>query len=126
MPRFALLVPFLLAAAAARAGDPVVPSKPVALFNGKDLTGIHTWLQDTKRADPRGVFSVTPYGLLRISGDGFGYLATDQSFKDYRLVVDFRWGRRNFRGREGKARDSGIFLHSQGPDGNSFDGGGAY
>ena len=48
------------------------------------------------------------------------------SFKDYRLAVEFKWGRRNWRGREGKARDGGIFLHATGPDGNSFDGGGAY
>jgi hypothetical protein len=116
----------LIAATAAGAEDAKSPSKSVALFNGKDLTGFHTWLQDTKRDDPRRVFSVTPDGLLRISGDGFGYLATDESFKDYRLVVEFRWGRRNWRGREGNARDAGVFLHSQGPDGNSFDGDGAY
>ena len=98
----------------------------VRLFNGKDLSGLYTFLQDTKRHDPRGVFSVTEDGLLRVSGDGFGYLSTDKSYSDYRLVVEFRWGRRNFRGREDKARDSGIFLHTAGPDGNSFDGGGAF
>jgi hypothetical protein len=121
-----LLLPLLIAVAAARADEAKRPSKPVPLFNGKDLAGFRTWLQDTRHADPRRVFSVTPDGLLRISGDGFGYLATEGSFKDYRLVVEFRWGRRNWRGREGKARDSGVFLHSQGPDGNSFDGDGAY
>ena len=127
MSRFTpLMSAFLIAAAAAPAHDDGKRRGPVALFNGRDLAGFHTWLQDTKRDDPRGVFSVTPDGLLRISGDGFGYLATDKSFKDYRLVVEFRWGRRNWRGREGKARDSGVFLHSAGPDGNSFDGNGAF
>jgi hypothetical protein len=121
-----LLIPFVIAAAGARAGDPVTPDQPLRLFNGKDLSGFHTWLQDTKRDDPRGVFSVTPDGLLRISGDGFGYLSTDKAYRDYRLVVEFKWGGRNFRGRERNARDSGIFLHSAGPDGNSFDGSGAF
>jgi hypothetical protein len=64
--------------------------------------------------------------MIHVSGDGFGYLATDNSYRDYRLVVEFKWGDKNWRGREGKARDSGIFLHSAGPDGNSVDGGGAF
>jgi hypothetical protein len=99
--------------------------EPVRLFNGKDLSGWTTWLVDTKREDPRGVYSVAD-GLLRISGDGFGYLATEKPYRDYRLVVEFRWGEKNWRGREKHARDSGIFLHAQGPDGNSHDGKGAF
>lgn len=122
----AVFIVLCLTAAAARAGDARSPSEPLRLFNGKDLSGFYTWLQDTKRDDPRGVFTVTDAGLLRISGDGFGYLSTRQSFRNYRLVVEFKWGTRNWRGREGKARDSGIFLHSAGPDGNSLDGNGAY
>jgi hypothetical protein len=99
--------------------------EPIILFNGKDLSGFTTWLVDTKREDPRGVFSVKD-GMIRISGDGFGYLATEKHYKDYELLAEFRWGEKNLREREGKARDSGIFLHAEGPDGNSPDGNGAY
>jgi hypothetical protein len=97
------------------------------LFNGRDLSGLYTWLKDTKHGDPRGVFSVTN-GLLRISGDGLGYLSTTRSHANYRLVVEFKWGNRNWSwgDRISKARDSGIFLHSTGPDGNSYDGQGAF
>lgn len=95
------------------------------LFNGKDLSGWTTWLVDTKREDPRGVYSVRD-GVIRISGDGFGYLATEKSYRDYRLVAEFKWGTKNWRGREKNARDSGIFLHATGPDGNSYDGNGAF
>ncbi len=106
--------------------EPVVPKEsPIRLWNGKDLTGLYTWLVDTKREDPRKVYSVQD-GLLRISGDGFGYLATERSYRDYRLVVEFKWGKTNWRGREKNARDSGIFLHGTGPDGNSHDGKGAF
>jgi hypothetical protein len=106
--------------------DAVSPREAaIKLFNGKDLEGFTTWLHDSKREDPRHVFSVRD-GLLRISGDGFGYLATARAYRDYRLVVEFKWGARNWRGREKHARDSGIFLHSAGPDGNSFDGQGAF
>jgi hypothetical protein len=103
----------------------MVPAAVTPLFNGRDLSGLSTWLQETKREDPRRVFTVED-GMIHISGDGFGYLSTTQSYRDYHLVVEFRWGTRNWRGREKHARDSGVFLHSAGPDGNSFDGNGAY
>lgn len=107
------------------AADAVRPEKPIHLFNGKNLDGWYTWLRDTKREDPRKVFSVTN-GAIRISGDGLGYLSTVESYRNYHLIVEFRWGDRNWGDRVGKARDSGIFLHSVGPDGNSHDGGGAF
>jgi hypothetical protein len=64
--------------------------------------------------------------MICISGDGFGYLATEKRYANYELIAEFKWGEKNFRGRENKARDSGIFLHADGPDGNSVDAGGAY
>jgi hypothetical protein len=108
--------------------EPVAPkSQIISLFNGRDLSGLYTWLVGAKYEDPRGVFSVTN-GVIRISGDGLGYLGTKQSYANYRLVVEFKWGSRNWiwGDRIGKARDSGIFLHSTGPDGNSHDGHGAF
>lgn len=103
------------------------PTHEIRLFNGRDLAGFHTWLVDTKRDDPRRVFSVTN-GMIRISGDGLGYLSTAQPYRDYLLITEFKWGARNWPwgDRLGKARDSGVFLHSFGPDGNSHDGQGAF
>lgn len=97
------------------------------LFNGRDLAGWHTWLVDTHRDDPRQVFSVTN-GMIRISGDGLGYLATESDYRDYELTLEWRWGTLNtsWGDRVDKARDSGVFLHATGPDGNSHDGGGAF
>jgi hypothetical protein len=70
----------LALAAAVLAGglkpDPVTPRDTVKLFNGKDLSGLTTWLRGTKRDDHRQVFAARD-GLLHISGDGFGYVATD-------------------------------------------------
>ena len=73
--------------------EPVRPERVIRLFNGKDLTGLTTWLRDTKRADPRRVFRVTD-GLLHVTGDGFGYLAAETSYRDYRVVLEHKWGRR--------------------------------
>src|SRR6185295_7406358 len=48
--------------------------------------------------------------------------------QNYHLIAEFKWGERNWSwgDRIGKARDSGIFLHSIGPEGNSHDGNGAF
>lgn len=122
-----ILIFWVLCGASIYASDPIAeaPTQTIQLFNQKDLSGFHTWLVDTKREDPRRVFSVSD-GVLKISGDGFGYLATEKAYRNYHLVAEFKWGSKNLRGREGKARDSGIFLHASGPDGNSFDGNGAF
>lgn len=56
-----------------------------------------------------------------------GYLVTRETFRDFHPVVEWRWGRTNRHPeRTGKARDSGIFLHVTGPDGDSNDGTGAF
>ena len=103
------------------------PGGTSALFNGTNLAGFSTWLVDTRHEDPRRVFTVTNR-MIRISGEGLGYLATSREYHDYRLIVEFKWGDKNWDWgrRVGRARDSGIFLHSIGPDGNSHDGHGAF
>ncbi len=105
---------------AAEPDHPIVPDRVIKLFNGNDLDGWTTWLVDTGRQDPRVVYSVEN-GSIRISGDGFGYLSTNEQYRNYRLVAEVKWGERNYRTRKGMARDSGIFLHGVGPEGNSFD-----
>ena len=59
--------------------EPTTPKTTIQLFNGRDLAGLTTWLKDTKHADPRRVFRVTDH-LLHITGDGFGYIATDNEY----------------------------------------------
>jgi|SRR5687767_10725980 len=95
---------------------PISPKQGIiSLFNGRDLTGLYTWLRGTKREDPSKVFSVSD-GLLKISGEVHGYLATEKEYNDYHLVVEYRWGPRTY-GAKG-VRNSGILLHAVGPDGN--------
>ncbi len=55
--------------------------------------------------------------MIRISGEGNGYLATHESYRDYHLVVEYRWGKRT----DGRkfVRNSGILLHGNGPDGGA-------
>jgi hypothetical protein len=117
----------MIASAGEGSAPPISPKEPIRLFNGKDLVGFYTWLVDTKREDPRHVLTVTN-GIIRISGEGLGYLATEKRYQDYHLIAEFKWGKTNWPWGEriGKARDSGIFLHAIGADGNSHDGHGAF
>ena len=107
----------LVCATFAAAQDaPITPKETIKLWNGKDLTGLTTWLKDTKRDDPRQVFSVKD-GILHVSGDGFGYVATAKEYQDYHLTVEYRWGKKTDGGKS--VRNSGVLLHATGPDGGA-------
>jgi hypothetical protein len=113
----ALLLPLWLATSVrCDEGDATRPTEVIPIFNGKDLTGLYTWLKDTKREDPRKVFSVQD-GMLHVSGDGYGYVATQKAYRDYHLVVEYRWGKKTDGGKS--VRNSGVLLHAIGPDGGA-------
>lgn len=98
--------------------EPISPTDGVIkLFNGKDLTGLYTWLKDTEYDDPRQVFTVHD-GLLHISGDGWGGVVTKNEYKNYHLVVEFKWGDRTWDTRKDRTKDSGVLVHCVGHDGN--------
>jgi hypothetical protein len=104
------------AAAAVAADAPITPRRKIALFNGRNLDGLYTWLKPTKYEDPKRVFSVRD-GLLRISGEEFGGIGTRRSYRDYHLSLEWKWGGATCDPRRDKARDSGILLHASGEDG---------
>ncbi len=107
---------FFKTSAAALSGAWVSHAEDVVrLFNGKDLTGLYTWLRKSKYEDPLKVFAVEN-NLLRISGEDFGYIATRGEYQDYHLTVEYKWGSRTYGSKT--VRNSGILLHALGPDGN--------
>ena len=59
------------------------------LFNGKDLSGWDFFLVDPK-AKMADVWSVRD-GLLVCKGKPMGYLATKKTFKNFKLIVEWRW-----------------------------------
>ncbi len=89
---------------------------PVLAFNGKDLTGFYGFTKTHRYEDPDTVFTVRD-GLLRISGEDYGGLATCGNFSNYHLIIEWKWGGATWGDRKEKARDSGILLHCVGPDG---------
>lgn len=88
----------------------------IEIFNGKELLDCYTWLKSTKLEDPKQVFSVSD-GLLVISGDGLGAVVTNKEYRDYHAILEFRWGERTWGPRAKKTRDSGLLVHSVGPNG---------
>ena len=66
--------------------------------------------------DPKAIWSFSGDDL-HISGRGYGYVATKKDYRDYHLVLEFKWGTKTHGARETKARDNGILLHAYGPHG---------
>ncbi len=48
---------------------------------------------------------------IHITGKGWGYLETKESYDNFRLTLEYKWGERTWGNREKKARDAGVFLH---------------
>lgn len=127
-----MLIGCALACTVARADDGWKP-----LWNGKDLSGWSVWLakphasvvvedhpkdaygnytQPLGARDPLGVFTVATVDgqpALRVSGQVFGELRTKDSFTNYHLRMQFKWGEKKWPPRAGATtpRDSGILYH---------------
>lgn len=89
----------------------------VHLLQGNDLSPFYSYLTDFGLdQDPDHVFTMTN-GVLRISGQHYGYLGTrETNFSQYRLVAEFKWGEKTWPPREKNARDSGVLVHAGGKD----------
>ncbi len=102
------------------------PAAPAwqSLFNGKDLSGWQTFLRPSTAAgdqspiglnqDPHGVFSVEK-GLLRISGQDWGGIFTEQSFSNYHLRFQVKFGSKKWAPRENVVADGGLLFHCSPP-----------
>jgi putative membrane-bound dehydrogenase-like protein len=67
--------------------------------------------------DPKDIWTFAKDGTFNISGRGYGYVATKENYRDYHLVIEFKWGTKTWGAREKKAKDNGILLHAYGPHG---------
>lgn len=93
--------------------------KTIKLFNGINLDGWYTFLQNRGRDnDPKSVFTVRD-GMIRVSGEEWGCITTHAEYENFTIVAEFKWGELTFDPRLDNARDCGLLLHSQGEDGGS-------
>ncbi len=120
---FRLALPWLLASLplAAVAAEPstrqaISPAgETIELFNGENLDGLYTFLKGRGvRRESDEVFRVED-GMIHVSGEGRGYVATENAYRDYHLSVEYRWGKRD--DGSGYVRNAGVLVHGTGPDG---------
>lgn len=91
--------------------------KTIHLFNGKNLDDWYTFIKDRGRNDdPKKVFTVKD-GVLHISGEEWGCITTNKEYKNYVLVLEYKWGEITHGSRLNNARDNGVLFHSKGADG---------
>jgi hypothetical protein len=89
-----------------------------SLFNGKNLDGWYVFL----RGQPVGLDSAKVFtvqdGLLHVSGQSFGYIATTNSYRNFHLTLEFKWGVQKHAPRLDRKRDSGVlyYFSSSSPD----------
>lgn len=89
-----LLAAVMLAVSAHGAGA-------VELFNGRDFSG---WeLQTTPAVSVTDAFQVLPDGVIASAGKPSGFIATRESYRNYKLHVEWRW--------PGKPGNGGVLLH---------------
>lgn len=98
--------PVLPPAAQPDAVKPVPVTKPVDLFNGKDLAGWNYFVNG-KPADPATVVSVKEDGVLAVANKPNGYLMLDPARENYQLHVEWRWTTPNPR----PSTNSGVLLN---------------
>ena len=70
--------------------------------------------------DPKNVFSVIQENgapVIKITGEIYGGLTTKQSYSNYHLSLQFKWGTKKFEPRLNAKRDSGILYHCKGEHG---------
>jgi hypothetical protein len=108
---------------------PITPKKTVVLYDGKaanDLSPFYVWLGPLGRDnDPHRVFTIVDQidgaPAIRSSGQDYGGIETRESYANYRLVLEYRWGNVAWGPRKDRARNSGVLIHCVGEDGNYKD-----
>lgn len=108
---------FLIAANPDAAPKKDIPAhgKAIVLFDGSSLNNFDVFLrQHGLNNDPDHVFALENR-TIHVSGKEFGYVITKNEYENYYLTAEFKWGEGTYPPREGKARDSGILYHIQGP-----------
>lgn len=82
-------------------------SKPVSLFNGKDLAGWHMDVPELdKNPDGPRPFAVRDQMLVSLGSPG-GHLITDAAYENYRLTIEYRFSK--------QPGNCGVLVHTSIP-----------
>ncbi|WP_438862563.1 3-keto-disaccharide hydrolase [Neptunicella sp.] len=84
------------------------PIAPIGFNTGNDKYQVFTVIEQDNQP------------VLRISGEIYGAVTSKQSYRNYHLKLQFRWGQKKWPPRENKLRDSGILYHAIGEHGQEY------
>ncbi|MGH9673455.1 MAG: 3-keto-disaccharide hydrolase [Bryobacteraceae bacterium] len=89
--------------------------KPIALFNGKDLTGWthYLWNNAERKQDTTTPVSdvwTVKDGVLFCAGRPTGYIRTNEEYDNYKLSVEWRWPEGTTGG------NNGVLVHTTTPN----------
>lgn len=118
-----LSLPCLALAAGLTLAPPDSSEGWTPLFNGKDLTGWYTFLQEHgKDSDPDKIVTIEDGAIHLYKGFAdkskvvMGYIGTEEEYGDYHLRLQYRWGDAKFEPRYALKKDAGLYYHITGPD----------
>lgn len=111
---------FLLAAALPGSAEVITPAEKVDLLKSIKDGGVTYFINQKQslKDEPEKIWTFTEDGQLKVSGRGFGYLATKADYRDYHLVIEYKFPGPTMGSRENKARDNGVLVHGHGPEGS--------
>lgn len=97
----------------------ITPKKTINFLSDPEFKNFTFNLDDKKSiTDKREDVWTIKDGVMHISGKGFGYIRPKQSYRDYHLVMDYKWGEKTFASKKDAARDCGLLVHCHGEDGS--------
>lgn len=89
-----------------------VKSQDIYLFKPEDPATWYIFLEGSKTGvDSFGVFRFENE-TLHVSGQKFGYIATKESYSNFHLKLEFKWGVKKYAPRLNEKRDAGILYNS--------------
>ena len=81
---------------------------PIGLNTGNDVHQVFTVIEEDQQ------------NVLRVSGEIYGAVTSKQSYRNYHLKLQFRWGDLKWQPRLHKLKDSGILYHGTGEHGQEY------
>lgn len=89
------------------------PAERIDLLSDPELKNFSPVLNVPKSVSLEAPFTMGEDGILRVNGAAFGYFSSKAAYRDYHLVLEYKWGEHTWGKREDSARDAGVFIHAQ-------------
>ncbi|RYD48761.1 MAG: DUF1080 domain-containing protein [Verrucomicrobiaceae bacterium] len=113
LPHVFRILPFALIV------SPLTAEEWVTLFNGKNLDGWTTVLQDKKPGEDPDRFVQVRDGAIHMYADTdpekkvpFGVIVHEKTFSRFHMSLEYRWAEKKFAPRKNDIRDAGLLYHA--------------